>query len=81
MNTTPLPCENGISIWTEVVLSKRLKDNTIRGLGNMEKNKRNPVAKNMNKFNKPATQTDRKKAAKKGYVKHNREIDVEQHNS
>jgi len=43
----------------------------------MEKNKQNPVAKNMNKFNKPATQTDRKKAAKKGYVKHNREKDVE----
>jgi len=43
----------------------------------MAKQKLNPVAKNMNKFNKPATQTDRKKAAKKGYVKHNREKDVE----
>ena len=30
----------------------------------MAKQKLNPVAKNMNKFNKPATQTDRKKAAK-----------------
>jgi hypothetical protein len=43
MNTTPLPCENGTSIWIEVVLSKRLKDNTIRGLGKMEKIKSNPV--------------------------------------
>ncbi len=43
----------------------------------MAKQKLNPVAKNMNKFNKPATQTDRKKAAKKGYVKHNREKDDE----
>jgi hypothetical protein len=62
------------------VLSKRLKDNTIKGLGNMEKNKRNPVAKNMNKFNKPATQTDRKKAAKKGYIKHKQEKNEEQNN-
>lgn len=46
----------------------------------MERNKRNPVAKNMNKFNKPATQTDRKKAAKKGYVKHKQEKNEEQNN-
>lgn len=32
--------------------------------------KSNPVAKNCNKFNKPATHTDRKKALKKGYKKH-----------
>lgn len=32
--------------------------------------KGNPVAKNMNKFNKPATYTDRKKAMKKGDRKH-----------
>ena len=32
--------------------------------------KGNPVAKNLNKFNKPATHTDRKKAMKKGERKH-----------
>lgn len=32
--------------------------------------KGNPVAKNLNKFNKPATHTDRKKAMKKGDRKH-----------
>ena len=36
----------------------------------MERNKSNPVAKNLNKFNKPATFVDRKKALKKGYEKH-----------
>ena len=36
----------------------------------MERNRRNPVAKNCNKFNKPATHADRKKAIKRGYVKH-----------
>jgi hypothetical protein len=36
----------------------------------MERNKLNPVAKNINKFNKPATHTDRKKSMKKGYEKH-----------
>ena len=37
----------------------------------MEKQKlRNPVAKNCNKFNKPATHKDRKIAMKQGYVKH-----------
>ncbi len=36
----------------------------------MERNKRNPVAKNLNKFNKPATHKDRKKAASRGYRKH-----------
>jgi hypothetical protein len=36
----------------------------------MERNKSNPVAKNLNKFNKPATFVDRKKAMKKGYEKH-----------
>ena len=30
----------------------------------------NPVAKNMNKFNKPATHKDKKKDAKRGYIKH-----------
>ena len=32
--------------------------------------KGNPVAKNLNKFNKPATHKDKKKDAKRGYVKH-----------
>lgn len=32
--------------------------------------KSNPVAKNLNKVNKPATFTDRKKAQKRGYRKH-----------
>jgi len=36
----------------------------------MERNKSNPVAKNCNKFNKPATHKDRKKAASRGYTKH-----------
>ena len=37
----------------------------------MEKQKlRNPVAKNCNKLNKPATHKDRKKAASRGYAKH-----------
>ena len=31
---------------------------------------KNPVAKNMNKFNKPATHKDKKKDAKRGYTKH-----------
>lgn len=31
---------------------------------------RNLVAKNLNKFNKPAVQRDRKKDAKRGYNKH-----------
>ena len=30
----------------------------------------NPVAKYLNKFNKPATHTDRKKADKRGHKKH-----------
>ena len=37
---------------------------------NKLRQKRNPVAKNCNKFNKPATHVDRKKRAKKGYRKH-----------
>jgi hypothetical protein len=36
---------------------------------------RNPVAKNLNKFNKPATHTDRKKDSKRGYTKHKGKID------
>lgn len=36
----------------------------------MERIKSNPVAKNCNKFNKPATHADRKKASKRGYEKH-----------
>lgn len=32
--------------------------------------KTNPVAKNMEKFNRPATFVDRKKAASRGYSKH-----------
>ena len=40
----------------------------------MEKIKSNPVAKNCNKFNKPATHKDRKKAAASGYDKYKRWI-------
>mgnify|MGYP003625042939 FL=1 len=36
----------------------------------MAKMKSNPVAKNINTFNKPATHKDRKQAAKRGYAKH-----------
>lgn len=60
-----------INIWIGQVLLKRLKDNITKGLEKMEKQKlRNPVAKNCNKFNKPATHKDRKRAMKQGYVKH-----------
>ena len=31
---------------------------------------RNPVARQQRRFNRPATHTDRKKAAKRGYHKH-----------
>jgi hypothetical protein len=31
---------------------------------------KNPVAKNMEKFNKPTTMVDRKKSTKRGYTKH-----------
>ena len=33
----------------------------------------NPVAKNMEKFNRPATHVDRKKREKEGYKKHKEE--------
>jgi hypothetical protein len=42
----------------------------------MEKKRSNPVAKNLNKFNKPATHKDRKKEQKKGYNKHKNETDT-----
>jgi len=35
-----------------------------------EESKGNPVAKNLNKFNRPATHKDKKKDAKRGYQKH-----------
>ena len=39
-------------------------------------NKRtNPVAKNMEKFNRPATHVDRKKRERDGYKKHKGESD------
>lgn len=41
--------------------------------------KHNPVAKNMNKFNKAATHTDKKKASKKGYKKHKGSLDEDFH--
>ena len=34
------------------------------------KRKTNPVAKYLNKYNKPATYKDRKKAKARGYTKH-----------
>jgi hypothetical protein len=53
------------------VSPKVLRKVITKGLEKMEKQKlRNPVAKNCNKFNKPATHKDRKKAASRGYVKH-----------
>jgi hypothetical protein len=39
------------------------------------KRKSNPVAKNLPKFNRPATHVDRKKAEKGGYQKHKGEIE------
>lgn len=36
----------------------------------------NPVAKHAGKFNKAATHKDRKKDAKKGYVKHKKVLDI-----
>jgi hypothetical protein len=57
------------------VLLRRLRNSIIKGLGKMEKQRlRNPVAKNCNKFNKPATHVDRKKAAARGYDKYKRII-------
>ena len=35
---------------------------------------KNPVAKHARKFNKAAVHTDKKKAQKKGYVKHKKDI-------
>jgi len=35
-----------------------------------KRRKTNPVAKNLNQFNKPATHVDTKKRALKGYRKH-----------
>lgn len=35
----------------------------------------NPVAKNLNKFNRPATHVDRKKRDRDGYKKHKGERD------
>ena len=35
----------------------------------------NPIAKNMNAFNKPAVVKDKKKAEKKGYAKHKGKVD------
>jgi len=37
------------------------------------KGRKNPVAKNLNKFNKPTTHADRKKKLARGYVKHKNE--------
>ena len=37
--------------------------------------KSNPVAKNLPKFNRPATHVDRKKRDKKGYEKHKGDLD------
>jgi hypothetical protein len=39
--------------------------------------KGNPVAKNLNKFNKPATHKDKKKDAKRGYQKHRGQLNSE----
>ena len=61
---------NGINIWIGQRLLRKLRSSITKGLENMERNKLNPVAKNINKFNKPDTHTDRKKAMKKGYEKH-----------
>lgn len=41
-----------------------------REMDQKEESKGNPVAKNLNKFNKPATHKDKKKDAKRGYQKH-----------
>jgi hypothetical protein len=37
-------------------------------------NKRNPVAKNANSFNRAKTEINRKRAAKKGYRKHKKNV-------
>lgn len=34
---------------------------------------KNPVHKNMEKFNRPVTHTDKKKETKKGYTKHKKD--------
>jgi len=63
-------------------LSKKVKGsktNVLYNLGLAEGedpriNKQNPVAKNLNKFNKPATHKDRKKELKRGKQKHKGKI-------
>jgi hypothetical protein len=40
-----------------------------------QESKGNPVAKNLNKFNKPATHKDKKKDDKRGYLKHKGNLD------
>jgi hypothetical protein len=42
-----------------------------------EESKGNPVAKNLNKFNKPVTHKDKKKDAKRGYQKHRGQLNSE----
>jgi hypothetical protein len=44
-----------------------------REVSSKRRGKTNPVAKNMEKFNRPATYVDRKKREKKGYKKHKEE--------
>ena len=68
--------ENGTNIQIGLAWLKRLNASITKGLENMEKKRSNPVAKNLNKFNKPATHKDRKKEQKKGYNKHKNETDT-----
>jgi hypothetical protein len=55
-------------------LPSQLRKSITKGLGEMERIKSNPVAKNCNKFNKAATHVDRKKAAARGYDKYKRHV-------
>lgn len=43
----------------------------------MKRSKSNPVHKNLEKFNRPATHEDKKKKDKKGYTKHKKDKDYD----
>jgi len=51
-------------------LARARRKNREADIKDRQESKGNPVAKNLNKFNRPATHKDKKKDAKRGYVKH-----------
>jgi len=51
-------------------IARARRKNREADIKDKQESKGNPVAKNLNKFNRPATHKDKKKDAKRGYVKH-----------